>query len=128
MEVLDGGGELQVCQLAEWIASEGRTEALVAESLEAISRRCALIPFQHVVPVLGDADHVVRGKPHLVSLEGALAAEELIAAIEPAQWVLFAVKSREFKLMEARNGSAVRQLEIRRGGGSGWNGSGRRDW
>ena len=46
--------------------------------------RTADVTFQHVVPVLGGAGHVEGGELDLVRLLGVLCAEEVVAAVEPA--------------------------------------------
>ena len=94
------------------VHSNRRAEALLAEELELLPGYNANVAFHHVVPVLGSAGHVERSKPDLVCLTGVLRAEEVLAAVEPANWIFFAVERRKRELVEAGNAQSIRVVSV----------------
>jgi hypothetical protein len=51
-----------------------------------------MVALKHVIPMLSRSCHVERGQPHLVGLACALSTKEVLATVEPSQWVLLAVE------------------------------------
>jgi hypothetical protein len=94
------------------VHSNRRAEALLAKELELRPGYDADVAFQHVVPVLGCTGHVEGSKPDLVCLTGVLRAEEVIAAVEPANWIFFAVERRKRELVEAGNSQSVSVVNV----------------
>ena len=76
----------------------------MAQALELIPLWITGVPFKDIVPMLGVASEVEGGEPDFLRLRGALALEELIASVEPAEWVIFAVVGGKRELLVAWNG------------------------
>lgn len=107
LEVLNGAAEWKASELGEVVRAHCRPKALLAEGLEADPPHLANVALQHVVPVLRDPSHVEGGEPHPVRVTGALRAEEVVAAIEPAERIFLAVERREGELVESWDADAI---------------------
>jgi hypothetical protein len=74
---------------------------------EALPGRCPLVVLQSVVPLLGVALQVVGGVPEPLLIRSAYHLEELVAAVEPGQWVSGAIVFREAQLVVGDGGGAT---------------------
>jgi tRNA A37 threonylcarbamoyladenosine synthetase subunit TsaC/SUA5/YrdC len=83
--VLDGGVELYAAQLSQAGAAHRWPKQKVAQLLEAIPRRLALVLHEGEVPCLGRPTQVVGCQPRVIRRRGLLTAEELLAMVEPIQ-------------------------------------------
>ena len=97
------GGEGKARQVGEMIGAEGRTEPLLTECAEVILDWAPSIRLEHQVPLLGDAGEVVRREPDPVLMACLMAIEELLAFVQPAERILFAVVCREHELVVLGN-------------------------
>lgn len=89
------------------------TEALVAQRLEIRPQQRPRVAFQHEVPSLGRPRHVIRCQLDFILLQGMLATEELLAAMQPTKGVLLAVESWKLELVEARNGLSNDSMDLK---------------
>jgi hypothetical protein len=71
----------------------------VGELRKACPHQGALVPFQVVVTLLCDALHVERSQPYIFGLGGTGGSEELLAMMEPWQWIFRAVILWETQLV-----------------------------
>jgi hypothetical protein len=101
--VLDDGVELDTAELSQAGAAHRRPKLKVAQLLEALPRRLALVLHEGEVPCLGRPTQVVGCQPRVIRRRGLLTAEELLAMVEPVQWIVEAVLCRELHLVEAWN-------------------------
>ena len=111
--VRDRTTEWQTRKLGEMIGAKRWSKALLAQRLEhrpSDGVDVACVAFQHVEPMLRDASHVEGCQPHLVGFTSSLRAEEVVAAIKPANWIFLAVEDWEGQFVIARNGSAIIML------------------
>jgi hypothetical protein len=90
---------LELDELAKSVVAEWWPEALVDELDELVPRWLAAVPLKERIPLRRSTGHVERGKEHLAGLRRLLDAEELVAPIEPRQWVLGAVECGEEQLL-----------------------------
>jgi len=108
--VRDRTTEWQTRKLGEMIGAEGWSKALLAQGLEqgpGDGVDVAGVAFQHVEPMLRDTSHMEGCQPHLVGFTSSLRAEEVVAAIKPANWIFLAVEDWKGQFVIARNGSAI---------------------
>jgi hypothetical protein len=101
--VLDGGVELDTTELSQAGAAHRRPKLKVAQLLEALPRRLALVLHEGEVSRLGRPTQVVGRQPRVIRQRGLLTAEELLAMVEPVQRIVKAIVCRELQLVEARN-------------------------
>ena len=97
-KLLDRGVERQAVQLSQPGAIDGWPKTAANQLLKALPGGLAFIQQKGVVPCLGVAGEVIRRHPHALSLQGALAPEELLAVGEPVQRVAGAVIGGEVQL------------------------------
>jgi hypothetical protein len=79
-----------VSQIREVIGAEQWSKALLAEGAEqwpSDGVGIANVTLQHVVPMLGDTGHVEGGKTDFVVLVSLLSTKEVLAVVQPAQWI-----------------------------------------
>jgi len=108
--VRDRTTEWQTRKLGEMIGAEGWSKALLAQGLEqgpGDGVDVAGVALQHVEPMLRDTSHMEGCQPHLVGFTSSLRAEEVVAAIKPANWIFLAVEDWKGQFVIARNGSAI---------------------
>ena len=83
--------EWQPRQVGEVVGAEGRAEALLTHATEVRPRGVAYVAFQDEVPLLSHACEVIRCEPDLFYLPCHLSAKKLLALVELAERVFFAV-------------------------------------
>jgi hypothetical protein len=81
--VLDGGVDLDTTELSKAGAAYRWPKPKVAQLLEALPWRLALILHEGEVPCLGRPTQVVGRQPRVVYRRGLLTAEELLVMVEP---------------------------------------------
>jgi hypothetical protein len=102
--ILDGGVELDAAELSQAGAAHRWAKLKVAQLLEALPRRLALVLHEGEVPRLSCPTKVIGRQPCVIRQRGLLSTEELLAMVEPVQPIIEAVVRRELQLVEARNG------------------------
>jgi hypothetical protein len=95
---------LELDELTKSVAAEWWPKALVDELDEFVPRRLAAVPLKECVPLGCFARHVECGEEHLAGLRRLLNVKELVALIEPLQWILRAVEGGEEKLVAVFSG------------------------
>ena len=106
----DRSAEWQPRKLGKMICAEWGSKTLLAQGPEhrpGDGVDVAGVAFQHVEPMLRDANHMQGCRPHLVGFTSSLRAEEVVAAIKPANWIFLAVEDWKGQFVIARNGSAI---------------------
>ena len=92
------------------VSTEGRSKTLLAKGFEqwpGDSIDVAGITLEHVKPMLGDTQHVKRGKADFVSVVCVLGSKEMFTAVQPAKGILFAIKCRKGKFVVTWNAEVV---------------------
>jgi hypothetical protein len=89
-------------KFTQWIASDRRPEAIIAEDIE-LPRRCAAAALQMGVPMERVAVEVEGRHLDLLLRLRALGAEELLTTAEPWQRVLLPIVAGEVELEIARH-------------------------
>jgi hypothetical protein len=90
-------------KFTQWIAFDRRLEAIIAEDVELLPRRCAAAALQMGIPMERVAVEVEGRHPNLLLPLRALGAKELLTTAEPWQRVLLPIIVGEVKLEIARH-------------------------
>jgi hypothetical protein len=109
--------ELDAAQLSQAGAVHQWPKLKVAQLLEAVPRRLALVLHEGEVPCLGHPTQVIDRQPRVIRRRGLLTAEELLSMVVPVQRIVEAIVRRELQLVEAWNGLAGTLRPRRRPGG-----------